>query len=159
VRTVPTKPLHPSVSYRTSLINCIDTSSPEQQQSRTFRARKMIIVSGGTLSSPLILQRSGIGDPEKLKKVGVKPIVDLLALASTSRIIILLSLSIVPSLVNFTHFIQPTSLYLLADQTPKVSTTLSAVSPKFRKRSSMNGISKSRDHSLRIASKQASRFA
>ena len=37
----------------------------------------MIIVSGGTLSSPLILQRSGIGDPEKLKKAGVKPIVDL----------------------------------------------------------------------------------
>jgi len=29
------------------------------------------------LSSPLILQRSGIGDPEKLKKAGVKPIVDL----------------------------------------------------------------------------------
>ena len=48
-----------------------------QQQSRTFRARKMIVVSGGTLSSPLILQRSGIGDPEKLRKVGVKPIVDL----------------------------------------------------------------------------------
>jgi len=60
VRTVPTKPLHPS-----------------QQQSRTFRARKQIIVSGGTLSSPLILQRSGIGDKKKLQKVGVKPIVDL----------------------------------------------------------------------------------
>jgi alcohol oxidase len=37
----------------------------------------MVIVSGGTLSSPLILQRSGIGDPEKLRKVGVKPLVDL----------------------------------------------------------------------------------
>ncbi|KAH8599543.1 GMC oxidoreductase-domain-containing protein [Bisporella sp. PMI_857] len=59
VRTVPTKPLHPS------------------QQSRTFRARKKIVVSGGTLSSPLILQRSGIGDPAKLKNAGVKPIVDL----------------------------------------------------------------------------------
>jgi len=60
VRTVPTKPLHPS-----------------QQQSRTFKARKMIIISGGTLSSPLILQRSGIGDAKKLQKVGVKPTVDL----------------------------------------------------------------------------------
>jgi len=44
VKTVPTKPL-----------------SPGQLQSRTFKARKQIIVSGGTLSSPLILQRSGIG--------------------------------------------------------------------------------------------------
>jgi alcohol oxidase len=34
-------------------------------------------VSGGTLSSPLILQRSGIGDPEKLRKAGVKPLIDL----------------------------------------------------------------------------------
>ena len=40
----PTKPLHPN-----------------QLKPRTFRARKQIIVSGGTLSSPLILQRSGIG--------------------------------------------------------------------------------------------------
>ncbi|CZS97449.1 probable alcohol oxidase [Rhynchosporium graminicola] len=59
VRTVPTKPLHPS------------------QGPRTFRARKQIIVSGGTLSSPLILQRSGIGNAKKLQAVGVKPIVDL----------------------------------------------------------------------------------
>ena len=34
-------------------------------------------MSGGTLSSPLILQRSGIGDPEKLEKAGVKCLVDL----------------------------------------------------------------------------------
>lgn len=37
----------------------------------------MVIVCGGTLSSPLILQTSGIGDPEKLRRVGVKPLVDL----------------------------------------------------------------------------------
>lgn len=35
------------------------------------------MVSGGTLSSPLILQRSGIGNSKKLQKVGVKPLVDL----------------------------------------------------------------------------------
>lgn len=58
-------------------VNSIDTTFPKQQQSRTFRARKQIVISGGTLSSPLILQRSGIGDPAKLQKVGVKPIVDL----------------------------------------------------------------------------------
>lgn len=60
VKVVPTKPL-----------------SPAQQTSKVVRARKQIIVSGGTLSSPLILQRSGIGDPEKLRKAGVKPLVDL----------------------------------------------------------------------------------
>lgn len=60
VKTFPTKPL-----------------SPNQLQSKVVKARKQIIVSGGTLSSPLILQRSGIGDPEKLRKAGVKPLVDL----------------------------------------------------------------------------------
>lgn len=60
VQTVPTKPLHPN-----------------QLQTRTFRARKQIVVSGGTLSSPLILQRSGIGDPQKLRAAGVEPKVDL----------------------------------------------------------------------------------
>jgi alcohol oxidase len=59
VQTVPTKPLH------------------QNQRPRIFRARKQVVVSGGTLSSPLILQRSGIGDAQKLRKVGVKPIVDL----------------------------------------------------------------------------------
>ncbi|KAJ4387907.1 Alternative oxidase, mitochondrial precursor [Gnomoniopsis smithogilvyi] len=59
VKTVPTKPAG---------------GSPKN---RIFRARKQIIVSGGTLSSPLILQRSGIGDPQKLRAVGVEPIVDL----------------------------------------------------------------------------------
>ena len=60
VMTVPTKPLH------------------GQEHRRTFiRARKQIIVCGGTLSSPLILQRSGIGDPEKLREAGVKCLVDL----------------------------------------------------------------------------------
>lgn len=58
-------------------IDIIDASTLKQQQSRTFRARKQIIVSGGTLSSPLILQRSGIGDPKKLQRAGVKPIVNL----------------------------------------------------------------------------------
>lgn len=51
--------------------------SSGQCPTRIIKARKQIIVSGGTLSSPLILQRSGIGDPEKLRKAGVKPLVDL----------------------------------------------------------------------------------
>ncbi|KXX78469.1 Alcohol oxidase 1 [Madurella mycetomatis] len=59
VRTVPTKPMGDNAG------------------ARIFRARKQIVVSGGTMSSPLILQRSGIGDPDKLRRAGVKPIVDL----------------------------------------------------------------------------------
>ncbi|KAL8892622.1 MAG: hypothetical protein Q9215_000501 [Flavoplaca cf. flavocitrina] len=50
---------------------------PQQQQSKIVRARKQIVVSCGTLSTPLVLQRSGIGDPKKLKDVGVEPVVDL----------------------------------------------------------------------------------
>ncbi|GFP59010.1 alcohol oxidase 1 [Trichoderma asperellum] len=48
-----------------------------QPQTRIFRARKQIVVSGGTLSSPLILQRSGIGDPVKLKNAGVNCLINL----------------------------------------------------------------------------------
>ena len=44
VKVVPTKPL-----------------DPQENVSRVYKAHKQIIVSGGTLSSPLILQRSGIG--------------------------------------------------------------------------------------------------
>jgi alcohol oxidase len=61
VQTVPTKHF--------------DSDSPPTP--RIFRARKQIVVSGGTMSSPLILQRSGIGDPAKLRAAGVEPIIDL----------------------------------------------------------------------------------
>ena len=60
VRTVPMKPL-----------------DPRQLQEKVIRARKQIVISCGTLSTPLVLQRSGIGDPQKLQKVGVKCQVDL----------------------------------------------------------------------------------
>lgn len=58
--TVPTKPLNGGEPVR-----------------KVFRARKQIIISGGTLSSPLILQRSGIGEPEKLRRAGIHPLVNL----------------------------------------------------------------------------------
>ncbi|KAJ6128900.1 Glucose-methanol-choline oxidoreductase [Penicillium samsonianum] len=60
VVTVPTKPLNGGEPVR-----------------RIFKARKQIIISSGTMSSPLILQRSGFGDPEKLRRAGVKPLVNL----------------------------------------------------------------------------------
>ena len=60
VQVVPTKPL-----------------THGQAQSRIIKVRKQIVISCGTLSSPLVLQRSGIGDPEKLKAAGVETVVDL----------------------------------------------------------------------------------
>ncbi|KAL7269090.1 Alternative oxidase, mitochondrial precursor [Rhizina undulata] len=61
VQTVPTKPLSPKQTGET----------------RIFRARKQIVISCGTLSSPLVLQRSGIGNSEKLRQAGVRPFIDL----------------------------------------------------------------------------------
>ena len=43
----------------------------------TARARRMVVLSAGTFGSPAILERSGIGSPEVLKKISVKEIVDL----------------------------------------------------------------------------------
>lgn len=59
VQVVPMKPLHPN------------------QQPRIVAARKQIVISCGTLSTPLVLQRSGVGDSGKLRKGGVELIVDL----------------------------------------------------------------------------------
>ncbi|KAI0530165.1 alcohol oxidase-like protein [Xylaria digitata] len=39
---------------------------------RTIKARKMVIVSSGALGTPTILERSSVGDPDVLKRAGVK---------------------------------------------------------------------------------------
>ena len=44
---------------------------------QTFHCSGEIIVSGGLLESPLLLQRSGIGDSDHLRSVGVVPVADL----------------------------------------------------------------------------------
>ena len=49
----------------------------KQQQETIIKARKQIVISCGTLSTPLVLQRSGIGDPAKPEKAGVKCQVEL----------------------------------------------------------------------------------
>lgn len=70
----------------------------EQHRTRRIKARKQIAIPCGTFSTPLVLQRSGIGDPEKLKQVGVEPKVYLPGVGLNSQIVVLPSLSIVPSL-------------------------------------------------------------
>lgn len=41
------------------------------------RARRMVVVTAGNFGSPLILQRSGVGDPEVLAEAGIDTAVDL----------------------------------------------------------------------------------
>jgi choline dehydrogenase len=45
-------------------------------QPRRFDCHGEVVVSGGTLESPLLLQRSGIGPADVLRTVGVEPLVD-----------------------------------------------------------------------------------
>lgn len=42
----------------------------------TVNAAREVIISGGTINSPQILQLSGIGDTRLLKSLGIKPVVD-----------------------------------------------------------------------------------
>lgn len=40
-------------------------------------AKRLVIVSGGSFGSPLILERSGIGSTAVLEKYGIQQVVDL----------------------------------------------------------------------------------
>ncbi|KAF7556004.1 hypothetical protein G7Z17_g1734 [Cylindrodendrum hubeiense] len=48
-----------------------------QHPKLTVRARKQVIVSCGACGTPPVLERSGLGDPEILKRAGVPVVVDL----------------------------------------------------------------------------------
>ena len=41
------------------------------------KARKMVVLSSGTLGTPQILERSGVGNAEMLNKLGIKVVSDL----------------------------------------------------------------------------------
>lgn len=41
------------------------------------KARKMVVLSSGTLGTPQILERSGVGNGELLRQLGVKVVSDL----------------------------------------------------------------------------------
>lgn len=43
---------------------------------RRFACSGEIVVSGGAIESPLLLQRSGIGDPDRLRAAGITPVIE-----------------------------------------------------------------------------------
>jgi choline dehydrogenase len=45
-------------------------------QAMTVSAKREVILSGGAINSPQLLQLSGVGDPEALKRVGIEPRVE-----------------------------------------------------------------------------------
>jgi alcohol oxidase len=56
------------------------TSNPDFQAATgplTVKARKLVVVSCGACGTPSVLERSGLGDPEVLKRAGVPVVVDL----------------------------------------------------------------------------------
>ncbi|KAJ7075522.1 alcohol oxidase-like protein [Mycena belliarum] len=55
--------------------NQIHESAP--QDIRTVKARKMVVVSAGTMGSPLILERSGVGKKEVLERAGIPVVAEL----------------------------------------------------------------------------------
>lgn len=60
-------------------------NSSQQAEMKTVRAKKEVIVSGGTFNTPQILQLSGIGPRKELEKLGIPVLVDLPAVVSFSH--------------------------------------------------------------------------
>lgn len=48
-----------------------------QVQETIVKARKMVVISSGTLGTPQILERSGVGNGELLNQLGIKVVSDL----------------------------------------------------------------------------------
>ncbi|KAG8686344.1 hypothetical protein FRC08_012550, partial [Ceratobasidium sp. 394] len=48
-----------------------------EQTPRTITARRLVVISAGTIASPMLLQRSGVGCAERLSKLGIPVVSDL----------------------------------------------------------------------------------
>lgn len=48
-----------------------------QVKETIVRARKMVVISSGTLGTPQILERSGVGDGKLLQKLDIKVVSDV----------------------------------------------------------------------------------
>ncbi|CAE6439198.1 unnamed protein product [Rhizoctonia solani] len=54
-----------------------DTEEGVDQTPRIIKARRLVVVSAGALGSPVVLQRSGVGEAERLTKLGIEVISNL----------------------------------------------------------------------------------
>lgn len=61
----------------------------QKGQTRTVRARKEVIVSGGTFNTPQILKLSGVGPRKELRDLGIPVVVDLPAVVSHSILLLI----------------------------------------------------------------------
>ncbi|KAI1390620.1 putative alcohol oxidase [Hypoxylon trugodes] len=52
-------------------------TTPSQENSRVVKARRMVIISAGSLGTPQLLERSGVGDLQILKKAGVPVVAEV----------------------------------------------------------------------------------
>lgn len=52
-------------------------SNSSENKVKSIRARKLVVISAGALSSPLILQRSGIGSSARLAEIAIPVVSDL----------------------------------------------------------------------------------
>ena len=57
-------------------VSGVEYITPHKQR-RTILASQEVILSAGTFRTPLILERSGVGNPRLLKEIGIEPVVDL----------------------------------------------------------------------------------
>jgi alcohol oxidase len=66
------------VNKRASGVEYIPNGNTDPSASpRTIQARKLVVVSSGALGTPSILERSGVGRAEVLKKVGIPVVADV----------------------------------------------------------------------------------
>ncbi|KAG8715597.1 hypothetical protein FRC11_002484 [Ceratobasidium sp. 423] len=54
-----------------------ETEEGADQTPYTIKARKLVVISAGAIGSPVVLQRSGVGEAERLTKLGIKVVSDL----------------------------------------------------------------------------------
>ena len=65
------------VLFRGSTAVAVEFVSVAGSINGTVKAKKEVIIAAGAIHTPQILQLSGVGDATHLRKVGIKPVVDL----------------------------------------------------------------------------------